>query len=94
MAEVRECSTCLDGDPLPGVKCCFNCARRPVKCEVIHRCGEDCPEWEEEKHTIADMIRSLSDSQLAYILCSTGWMMSEQKRCLEWLKQPIDGSIK
>lgn len=94
MAEARECSICLNGEPLPGVKCCFNCARRPVKCEVIHRCGEDCPEWVEDMLTNADLIRCMNDDQLSSLLCSTGWRLHEQKECLKWLKQPAVDSIK
>ena len=38
----------------------------------------------------ADKIRSMSDEELAKLLCCTGWRMIEQKECLEWLQQPAD----
>ena len=38
--------------------------------------------------TNADSIRSMSDEELAKLLCCTGWRMIEQKECLEWLRQP------
>ena len=40
------------------------------------------------KRTNADNIRSMSDEELAKLLCCTGWRMTEQKECLEWLQQP------
>ena len=36
----------------------------------------------------ADKIRSMSDEELAKLLCCTGWRMIEQKECLEWLQMP------
>lgn len=38
--------------------------------------------------TNADRIRSMTDEELAKLLCCTGWRMIEQKECLEWLQQP------
>ena len=38
--------------------------------------------------TNADRIRTMSDEELAKLLCCTGWRMIEQKECLEWLQQP------
>ena len=38
--------------------------------------------------TNAQKIRSMSDEELAKLLCCTGWRMIEQKECLEWLQQP------
>ena len=38
--------------------------------------------------TNADRIRSMTDDELAKLLCCTGWRMTEQKECLEWLQQP------
>ena len=40
--------------------------------------------------TNADNIRSMSDEELAKLLCCTGWRMIEQKECLEWLQQPAE----
>lgn len=40
--------------------------------------------------TNAQKIRSMSDEELAKLLCCTGWRMFEQKECLEWLKQPAE----
>ena len=39
-------------------------------------------------NTNADRIRSMTDDELAKLLCCTGWRMTEQKECLEWLQQP------
>ena len=41
-------------------------------------------------NTNADRIRSMTDDELAKLLCCTGWRMIEQKECLEWLQQPAD----
>ena len=38
----------------------------------------------------ADKIRSMTDDELAKLLCCTGWRMIEQKECLEWLQQPVE----
>ena len=40
--------------------------------------------------TNAQKIRSMSDEELAKLLCCTGWRMIEQKECLEWLQQPAE----
>ena len=44
-----------------------------------------------EPLTNAQKIRSMSDEELAKLLCCTGWRMIEQKECLEWLQQPCGG---
>ena len=41
-------------------------------------------------NTNADRIRSMTDDELAKLLCCTGWRMIEQKECLEWLQQPAE----
>ena len=41
-----------------------------------------------ETLTNAQKIRSMSDDELAKLLCCTGWRMIEQKECLEWLQMP------
>ena len=48
----------------------------------------DCQHFSEK--TNADSIRSMSDEELAKLLCCTGWRMIEQKECLEWLQQPAE----
>lgn len=48
----------------------------------------DCAYFREM--TNADKIRSMSDEELAKLLCCTGWRMIEQKECLEWLQQPAE----
>ena len=48
-------------------------------------CGEY---FQEIKKTNADKIRSMSDEELAKLLCCTGWRMFEYKECLEWLQRP------
>ena len=40
-----------------------------------------------DAQTNAQKIRSMSDEELAKLLCCTGWRMIEQKECLEWLQQ-------
>ena len=40
--------------------------------------------------TNAQKIRSMSDEELAKLLCCTGWRMFEQKECLEWLQRPVE----
>ena len=40
--------------------------------------------------TNADRIRSMTDEELAKLLCCTGWRMIEQKECLEWLQRPAE----
>ena len=49
---------------------------------------EDVTDKNVEKMTNADRIRSMSNEELAKLLCCTGWRMIEQKECLEWLQQP------
>lgn len=41
--------------------------------------------------TNADRIRSMSDEELAELLCCTGWRLPERKECLEWLQQTAGG---
>ena len=43
-----------------------------------------------DAQTNAQKIRSMSDEELAKLLCCTGWRMIEQKECLEWLQQPAE----
>ncbi len=43
-----------------------------------------------EPLTNAQKIRSMTDEELAKLLCCTGWRMIEQKECLEWLQQPAE----
>ena len=40
--------------------------------------------------TNAQKIRAMSDEELAKLLCCTGWRMTEQKECLDWLQQPAE----
>ena len=44
-----------------------------------------------EPLTNVQKIRSMTDEELAKLLCCTGWRMIEQKECLEWLQQPCGG---
>ena len=50
--------------------------------------ARDCNYFREM--TNADRIRSVTDEELAKLLCCTGWRMIEQKECLEWLQQPAE----
>ena len=52
--------------------------------ETARRCVDGKPV------TNADRIRSMTDDELAKLLCCTGWRMTEQKECLEWLQQPAE----
>ena len=73
---------------------CRNCFfYRNEWCEKI----VDSPDPEEARDcnyfremTNADRIRSMSDEELAKLLCCTGWRMIEQKECLEWLQKPAE----
>lgn len=90
---MHDCNICLSGNPIySNVRCCFNCAHDPYACEVCHSCGTDCPGWKQLSN--ADRIRAMTDDQLSTLICSIGWRLSQQKECLEWLKQPVDDFIK
>lgn len=43
--------------------------------------------------TNADYIRSMGDNELSYLLCSTGWMLGEEKECCEWLQQKYEEDL-
>ena len=43
--------------------------------------------------TNADRIRSMSDEELAELLCCTGWRLPERKECLEWLRSTEGGEF-
>ena len=43
-----------------------------------------------EPLTNAQKIRSMTDEELAKLLCCTGWRMIERKECLEWLQQTAE----
>ena len=51
---------------------------------------DKCKEYKPNYTTNADRIRSMTDDELAKLLCCTGWRMTEQKECLEWLQQPAE----
>lgn len=62
---------------------CFNCYSKNF--------NKDCfPCEDADPMTNADRIRSMTDEELAKLLCCTGWRMIEQKECLEWLQQTAD----
>jgi hypothetical protein len=59
---MADCKNCKRTD----VKCCPTCGRKGTNCDVWHRCGEDCPGYDEPpKQTNADRIRAMSDEELA-----------------------------
>ena len=58
---------------------------RAKTCELCHGAGVI-----EAPMTNADLIRSMSDEELAKLLCCTGWRMIERKECIEWLQQPAE----
>ena len=41
--------------------------------------------------TNADRIRQMTDEEIATLLCLTGWKMSEESECLDWLQHPVEG---
>ena len=43
-----------------------------------------CPE---QKISNADRIQTMSDEELAKLLCATGWRMGEEQEYTEWLHQ-------
>ena len=49
-----------------------------------------CDKYTHPPMTNADQIRSMTDEEMAKLLCCTGWRMIEQKECLEWLQQPAE----
>ena len=51
---------------------------------------DKCKEYKPDYMTNADRIRAMTDDELAKLLCCTGWRMTEQKECLEWLQQPTN----
>ena len=61
----------------------FECDRG-IDCAHYDGSGGD---YRDAPMTNADRIRSMSDEELAKLLCCTGWRMIEQKECLEWLQQ-------
>ena len=66
---------------------CGECERRWA-CEID---PNECNEWTDPAPmTNAQKIRSMSDDELAKLLCCTGWRMFEQKECLEWLQQTAE----
>ena len=46
-----------------------------------------CPE---QKLSNADRIRSMSDEELAKLLCIYDWRLGEMDECLAWLQQPVE----
>lgn len=46
-----------------------------------------CPE---QALSNADRIRQMTDEELATLLCLTGWKMSEESECLDWLQHPAE----
>lgn len=47
-----------------------------------------CPE---QALSNADRIRQMTDEEIATLLCLTGWKMSEESECLDWLQHPAEG---
>ena len=43
-----------------------------------------------DAQTNAQKIRSMTDEELAKLLCCAGWRMFEYKECLEWLKKSAE----
>ena len=61
---------------------CFNCGSS----QYMYRCKPDVCQ-SAVPMTNADRIRSMSDEELAKLLCATGWRMGEEQECTEWLHQ-------
>ena len=43
-----------------------------------------------KKKRNGDAIRSMSNSELAKLLCSSGWMLHEIKECKAWLERAAE----
>ena len=41
------CEICFENPLHPECNCCFNCAKHNTDCDTWHKCGENCPDWEE-----------------------------------------------
>ena len=82
------------------LKCCHNCKKDAIVCDVYHKCGKDCKEWEAPIQTNADRIRAMSDEELAEFLESAHTSMAiklggeyivRAKEYISiWLKQPAE----
>ena len=83
---MEDCSKCTRTD----IKCCFTCKKDVEKCKVYHHCGSDCPKHEYRKITNADLIRSMSDEELAEFLINFKNTFGEEYEgkisCLDWLQ--------
>ena len=42
------------------------------------------------KKSNGDAIRSMSNSELAKLLCASGWMLHEVKKCEAWPERPAE----
>lgn len=50
-----------------------------------------CPQYKPGRVlTNADRIRTMSDEELAKLLCIYDWRLGEMDECLAWLKQPAE----
>ena len=65
-------------------------ARWMTALDVAIKALEDVTGKNVGKMTNADRIRSMTDEELAELLCCTGWRMIERKECLEWLQQTAE----
>ena len=81
-------------DAIEAIKCNWPDSRYTILREALDmavKALEDVPGKDAGKNepmTNAQKIRSMSDEELAKLLCCTGWRMFEQKECLEWLQRP------
>ena len=80
-------------DAIEAIKCNWPDSRYTILREALDmavKALEDVTDKNVEKMTNADRIRTMSDEELAKLLCCTGWRMFEQKECLEWLQRPAE----
>ena len=78
-------------EAIEAIKCNWPDSRYTILREALDmavKALEDVTDKNAGKMTNADRIRSMSNEELAKLLCCTGWRMFEYKECLEWLQRP------
>ena len=80
-------------DAIEAIKCNWPDSRYTILREALSmavKALEDVTDKNVGKMTNADRIRSMTEEELAKLLCCAGWRMFEQKECLEWLRMPAE----
>ncbi len=73
-------------EAIEAIKCNWPDSRYTILREALDmavKALEDVTDKNVGKMTNADRIRTMSDEELAKLLCCTGWRMFEYKECLE-----------